>query len=271
MASDHSDTAAPVLDLAAQVQFTDDEPLHEQITRWLGALISDGLLNSGDRIPAERDLSAALGVSRMTLRQAISTLDQQGRLRQVRGRNGGTFVTQPSIEVDLTSLPGFAHQIRSANQHASSVVVSSETTSASGELSAMLGVTPGSVIYKVVRIRKANDLPIAFEESYFPAAALPGFLEQDLADSLYDLLQSYGQRPIKAQEYLTPVVASREEAHHLGVAEGTPLLRIARTAYSSTDEIVELSFDLFRADIVKIGVLSRFDAPSQASTRELAR
>ena len=65
----------------------------EETLERLGTAIKLGLLEPGARLPAERELCARLGVSRSTLRGAISALVQSGHLRAVRGRSGGTFVT----------------------------------------------------------------------------------------------------------------------------------------------------------------------------------
>ena len=63
--------------------------------------IADGTLAPGDRLPPERELAAAHGVSRMTVRQALQTLESRGLLRRSIGRSGGSFVAQPKLERDL--------------------------------------------------------------------------------------------------------------------------------------------------------------------------
>lgn len=64
----------------------------EETLERLGTAIKLGLLEPGERLPAERELCARLGISRSTLRQALSALVRSGHLRAVRGRGGGTFV-----------------------------------------------------------------------------------------------------------------------------------------------------------------------------------
>ena len=93
-------------------------PLHAQIEHWLTGVIGAGGLVPGDRLPREADLAATLGVSRMTLRQALATLEAGGILERKTGRTGGTFVTEPRIECDLTGLAGFTEQMRRANVRA---------------------------------------------------------------------------------------------------------------------------------------------------------
>ncbi len=85
---------------------------HAQIEDWLADEITVGHLSPGDRLPTEHDLAAWLGVSRMTLRQALSELAQRGLVTRAVGRGGGTFVAEPKLEQDLTTLAGFSEQLR---------------------------------------------------------------------------------------------------------------------------------------------------------------
>jgi GntR family transcriptional regulator, transcriptional repressor for pyruvate dehydrogenase complex len=66
----------------------------EETVERLGTAIRTGLLRPGSRLPAERNLAKQLGISRSTLRQALTTLTQTGHLVSARGRSGGTFVAE---------------------------------------------------------------------------------------------------------------------------------------------------------------------------------
>ena len=105
--------------------------LHAQIEHWLTDVIGSGALIPGDRLPREGDLALALGVSRMTLRQALSSLEFLGTVLRKTGRAGGTFVSEPRIECDLTRLRGFTEQMRRASVHAGARMVSAEIVTAS--------------------------------------------------------------------------------------------------------------------------------------------
>jgi GntR family transcriptional repressor for pyruvate dehydrogenase complex len=64
----------------------------EETVERLGTAIRLGLLPPGTRLPPERELAEELGISRSTLRQALTTLVQSGHMISRRGRSGGTFV-----------------------------------------------------------------------------------------------------------------------------------------------------------------------------------
>jgi GntR family transcriptional regulator, transcriptional repressor for pyruvate dehydrogenase complex len=76
----------------------------EETLERLGTAIKLGLLQPGDRLPAERELCRQLGISRSTLRQALTALVQSGHLYAARGRSGGTFVADPQPPAEAPSL-----------------------------------------------------------------------------------------------------------------------------------------------------------------------
>ncbi|NBE93564.1 GntR family transcriptional regulator [Nonomuraea sp. KC401] len=236
-------------------------PAHVQIERWLLESISSGELAPGDRLPGERELAGRLGVSRMTLRQALATLERDGVLVRVPGRAGGAFVAEPRIECDLTGLTGFTEQIRRAHLRAEARVLVAATVPAPAAVARALRVPPGSPVHEVARVRSAGRLPLALERSYFPD--LPGLLDHDLTGSLYTLLAArYDLAPRTAVERLDPVIARPSEAADLGMTPGAPLMLIERTAYAAGGRPVEFARDLFRPDRVRISVRSGVTGPA---------
>ena len=181
------------------------EPAHVQIATWLRGGITRGELAPGDRLPGERDLAERLGVSRMTLRQALSELETAGDLVRVAGR---------------------------------------------------------AQAVQVVRVRSANQLPVAVETSWFPAALVPGILDQSLSGSLYAVLRRrYGVHPMSADERLKAIVADDSTAPALRVDPGTPLIRVERTTRDADGRVVEFARDVFRCDRVEFLVRRSPDEP----------
>lgn len=227
--------------------------VHGQVEDWLAELITAGQLAPGDRMPAEHELAAWLGISRMTLRHALASLARRGLVTRAVGRKGGTFVAEPKLEQDRTTLTGFSEQLRRHGMEAGARVLSAVERPAGPVAAAALELANGDPVFEVRRVRLGDGRPLALEQSLFPAGAFPGMLRCRLDGSLYELLESrYGQRPYRARESLEPVIAGAREAEALEVREGAPLMLVERVAYSQAGRPVEFARDLFRGDRTRI-------------------
>jgi GntR family transcriptional regulator len=207
---------------------------HADITAEIEQAILRDELAPGDRLPPERALAEQHGVSRMTVRQALQTLESRGLIERTIGRNGGSFVARPKLERDLGTFAGLSAQLARQGVRAGARVVSA-------------GDVEGGV--EVVRVRLADGEPFALERSWFPER-FRDLLDGDLTGSLYELLGD--EAPVRAVERIEPVVATKEEAAALGVRVGAPLLLVHREAFDAVGEVVERARDLFRGDRTRI-------------------
>ena len=217
-------------------------PAHTQIEAALVETIARGRLAPGDRLPAERVLAERYGVSRMTLRQALGALEQQGLLRRSKGRHGGTFVVQPKLELAGTS--SLSDQLRGLGLAAGARVLAAFEREATPEEAEL-----GPRVYAIARVRLANGLAVAIEHGAYAAEAFPGLLDAPLDGSLYELMRArYEDVPVRAVERLEPGLAGPREAEALALEPGAPVLLVQRTAYSIRGRAVERSRDVFRGD-----------------------
>lgn len=232
-----------------------DDPSHLRIEHWLAQVIGRSGVSAGDKLPAEGDLAARLGVSRMTLRQALGALEARGLVQRKRGRAGGTFVSVPRIECDLTGLPGFTEQMRRAHVRAGARVVRARLVAPTPDVARALDLGKGQRVYEVLRVRSANREPLALEETYLAARDVPGLLGHQLSGSLYTLMRrEYGLVPYTAREWLEPVVADDQIACLLGIHAGAALMLVTRTAYTDSGRPIEHAYDRYRADRTRIAL-----------------
>lgn len=244
-----------------------DLPAHARIGYWLERLIVSRKLKAGDKLPSEIEIATALGVSRMTLRQALATIEAKGLIERRRGRFGGNFVAQPRFDFNLTGLPGFTEQMRRAHVEAGATVIQAVTRRPIPDVRSALGLRRGDLVHEIIRVRSANGDPITLEETYIPAHLFPGMLAFDLTDSLYQTMQrEYAKGPYSAREFIEPVKATAQQAELLNIEPDDALLLINRTSYSADGEPVEFSYDYFRADRTRISLRTHVD---QDSTSEL--
>ena len=235
----------------------DGAPIHAQITTQIALCIRDGRLQPGSRLPAERELAEWLGVSRMTVRQALGALERDGLVRRSVGRAGGTFVHEPKVDRHPASTAGLSAELRRQGLAAGARVISAKVEPARPRTAAGLGLEPGDPVAIVVRLRLAAGKPLALERSSLPAHLYPGIEDADLGGSLYDLMHDvYGRRPARVVERLETVPARPSDARALGVRVGAPLLLVERVGYGDDGTPLEFARDRFRGDRTRIVIES---------------
>ena len=240
-------------------------PAAERVRVQLMDQIQHGLLSPGERLGAERDLAAKLGVSRSTMRQALAALEAAGAVRRVPGRGGGTFVRAQKVERDLSRVVGVPALLRAQGMTSGSRIISTAIALADEETTSALALDPGAYVIDVVRIRLADGSPISLEHVRLPAERFPRLLDLPLGGSLYELLEEhYGTVPGEAEEHIEVVPAGEDQASILGTEPGAPLLSITRTTKDADGTVFEYSHDLFRADRTIISVRTPA-APRSAS------
>ncbi|MEV2218004.1 GntR family transcriptional regulator [Streptomyces sp. NPDC050997] len=219
-------------------------PLYYQLAQQLEAAIEHGVLAPGNLLGNEIDLSVRLGLSRPTVRQAIQTLVDKGLL--VRRRGVGTQVVHSQVKRPL-ELSSLYDDLEAAGQGPATRVVRNEGVAASAEVAAALGVTEGSEVTCLERLRSTHGQPVAYLCNYLPA----GLIDLDTArlesTGLYRMLRTAGITLHSARQTIGARRATAEEAHLLDEPEGTALLTMHRTAYDDTGRPVEYGTHIYRA------------------------
>jgi GntR family transcriptional regulator len=235
----------------------DDSVMYAQIADAIAAAISDDRLLPGDRLPPERELATGLGVSRDTVRQALRHLSRYGHVRREVGRAGGTFIAEPKIRHSLAPYAGLTDQLRDQRIEGGSRVISARERTAGPAIAAALELKPGGRVLEIYRVRLADGRPVALERSSFPADRFPGLLAFPLEGSIYDLLRThYHEVPVRAIEYLEPILAGPDEAAALEIEEGAPLMFVERITYAKDGDPLEFSRDVFRGDRTRMVVVT---------------
>jgi GntR family transcriptional regulator len=216
------------------------EQLYLQIRRMIIKAIREQELQPRQRVPSVNELSEATEVSRMTVRQALMALINEGYLYTVPGK--GTFVAdRPHIEQDLQHLMGWTEEIQAQGMRPATRVISVDTIPADRAISRHLNLAPGAEIYRIVRVRYADAFPLSVERAYLACKRFPG-LDQLLHNvpSLYGILhQSFGVRPTRALQYLEAGEADQQTAELLDLQPGKPVLLSERITYAGPDDPIE--------------------------------
>jgi len=222
-------------------------PLYSQIKSHLLEAIESGQLRPGDRVPSERELTTQFAVSRMTARQALTELENMGRLVRIQGK--GTFVATPKLTQSLASLTSFTEDMRSRGMVPGARVLAVGEEPASLRVATALGIREGDRVIKVERLRLADGEPMALETSRVPADCCPDLLVSDLTDrSLYQVLRERGVELARATQSLEAVLADGPEAEVLRVKDGAALLLLERVSCDPQGRPVEYVRSLYRGD-----------------------
>lgn len=226
-------------------------PLYHQLKEIFVEKIVNGEWRPNEVIPNENDLSSEYGVSRGPVRQALEQLVREGLLSRKQGK--GTWVLPPKIERGLGAFYSFTTLIEQKGMHASARLLGFEEAEASGGVARALSLTPGEPLYKMRRLRLADEEPFILETIYVPKSVCGQLSEpQVLAAPLYIILETiYGLHLTRAKQFLEPVVADDYEAQVLEIETGAPVLLVQNTTYASGDRPVVLSKAIIRGDRVR--------------------
>ena len=228
-------------------QFKPDEnsvtPLYLQLANKLANGINGGAWQPDEALPSERMLSEALGLSRVTARKAIDILCERGMLTRKRG--SGTYIT-PRLEQPLSRLTNFSEELRQRGFTPGSKWLSRETGIANPEEILALGLSPNTVVARLRRLRSADNVIMAIENSTIPALYLPN--PKLLGDTLYGYLEAHNALPMRALQHIRAVNATAEQAALANIKPGTAMMHITRVGYLENGMPIELTHSYCRSD-----------------------
>ncbi len=224
--------------------------LYQQVAQEIAAEIKAGKYPVGSRIPSERDLAEQFKISRMTIRAAVDTLAHQGLV--ARRNRSGTYVARPRFQFDLSSREGLHTQLRNAGITPGSKVIVAEqvpVASLDAEIGEALQLEADDEVYRIVRLRTANDEPIVIENSYFPAALFPDLLDYNLSDSLYGILKKhFSFESSGAVQKITISHLDAQSAEFMGVTADLATLEVKRSAFTKDNQPFEFAHDIYLGD-----------------------
>ncbi len=235
--------------MKAKINKDSATPMYRQVADRIRADIKNGIYKVDEKIPSELELIDKYDVSRITIRKAVEALVDEGILTRHQGK--GTFVTIPSIDVDVKPVTSFNDACLLRGSAPSSKVLAARTIKASQEDMDELGVKDNARIVEIDRLRMADEVPVILERNHF-SIAFSYLLESNLSGSLYSLLRGYGIEPTKASRDISIVNADENKANLLGVEIGSPLLFLHEVIYDQKGRPLHISHQYIRGDIFKL-------------------
>jgi GntR family transcriptional regulator len=247
-----------------------NKPLYARIQEYIAELILTGKLAPDTKIQSEREFSDDLGVSRMTVRRALTELVHEGLLERKHG--SGTYVAKPKITYEASELANYTMAMQRRNLAAASQLLEFGEVVASRRLAESLQIEIGSAIYRVSMLRFANRVPVVLERVFIPCTRCPALEEWDLEkNSIQDLLtDAYHLQLGRISQTVEAAVAVDTVAQQLRVEQGFPLLMLSRVMYeSATETPVLFSQDFLRGDYARIHTDARLEDRNSSVGEEI--
>ncbi|MDZ7908605.1 MAG: UTRA domain-containing protein [Gemmobacter sp.] len=222
-----------VAEPAENLSRVDAVPLYSQLKQRLLAEIGDGTYVEGGLLPTETQLCEIYGVSRITVRRAISELQDEGVLEKRAGK--GTFVSVQRIVTSLVKLNGFTETYSAIRADPHNQLLSCETLPADKATAAALQLAPMTPVLLVRRLIRTRKGPLSVDQSYFELARFPGLAEELHDDvSLYGLLrQKYGVELVHSRRHINVRLAGQSDRQILGCKLGEPLFDMEKIVYDA--------------------------------------
>ncbi len=194
-------------------------------------------MDKNEMIPSERSLAEMHGMSRMTVRKAINMLVEDNKLYRV--SKVGTFTTDKKIYKKAEAFSGFTTEVLEAGGTPSSVLIEFSLQAANQTVSEHLNIREGSLVYKVVRLRKNNDIPVMIDESYFPRQVIK--LNEDVVESsIYQYAhETLGLPIVKADQRFRATFINPLYQKYLDVSEYTPMMNVEISVYLKDGRVFE--------------------------------
>ena len=225
-------------------------PRHEQLSDWLRDRLASPDYAAHDQLPSEHDLGELFGVSRITVRRALATLENEGLIYRRQGL--GSFAAPPKLPQGLVRLTDFAQDMERAGLSAASRVLRHAPEKAPPAASEALGLEAGATVVRLDRLRIADGDPIALDRTWLPPFYAQFLDGHDLSEeTIYRVLErEYDIPVVRARYRIEATVAGSDEADSLGVPEGAPLLLVERVSHTAADKPVYYQRRYYRADRV---------------------
>lgn len=235
------------------MSLTSATPIYKQLAETIRARILSGELKSGDQLLSEAELCALYKVSRVTVRNAISILVEEGLLVREHGR--GTFIKEYTKVnrnfLEHKDLIGFTQTCHQNGRVPSSQVLDISKKTASLVESVCFGLQPSAKVISIKRLRLCDGVPVIIEETHFPVE-FSFLLEEDLTGSLYAILNSHKISLGNAVKTIDIGYANVKDAEFLRIPTSRALILLQDIVYDESGKCICAGTQLINSEKYKI-------------------
>ncbi|WFR57899.1 GntR family transcriptional regulator [Anaerocolumna sp. AGMB13025] len=229
-------------------------PLYFQIENILKEKIEKGEYAYGEVLPSEKQLQELYDVSRVTVRQAVSSLVNAGYLQSSQGI-GTTVIFEEKIDEKLKRVISFSEEMEQHGIKMETSYCDITLEKADKWIASKLNIKEGDEAYKLVRVRSAKAAPIVYSITYLKKNYDLPLDPRQYMKSLYNLLESqYGVKIVKGQDTFEATLADKEIGRYLNISAGSPVFKRTRKTTNQENELVEYAVCYYPGDKYKYSV-----------------
>ena len=224
-------------------------PLYKQIYNSIKNKICSGELKPGDKIETEYELSVKYSVSRITIRNAVMELVEEGFLQRIQGK--GTFVSDSKNVYDANDSIGFTRSCLIAGKKATSKLISSGFTYPNEEDMIFFNIEKKDQIIFTKRLRLVDNIPAMIETNHY-SIYFSFLLKENLEGSLFEILKNkyniFVKNKVRSLETAFP---NKEEIELLNIKKNTPLLLFKDEQLDQNGNNIFISRQVYCSENVK--------------------
>lgn len=225
-------------------------PLYIQIRDSLRRRILEGRFAVHERLPSENDMMKSFGVSRITIRQALRDLHNEGLVFSAQGK--GTYVSKPKAVQNVQRLQGFGEAMAAQGYEATARLVSIQQCRPPKAVIAALATPTGEEVVQVKRVRYLNREAVCVENSFFPLSIGRQMFGIELSGDIFPLLENLFGIPLGGADIsLDATLADEETRHFLDLKTGEAVLRVERLTHDRNGRPIDFEYLCYRGDSFK--------------------
>ncbi|MBR3266213.1 MAG: GntR family transcriptional regulator [Erysipelotrichaceae bacterium] len=223
-------------------------PIYLQLREIIRNKIEDGEYMPGTAIPSENKLAESFGINRITIRNAVDALVNEGLLRRIQGK--GVFVVGNKNELSIEEHAGFVGDAIRNDTRISVKELQKSERQAGNKYANLFGLELEDEIYYIRQMHSINNVETSIEEFFLPKKVLPSL---DMINSsvftFRDIMSFYGIKLKKMTQSLRIINGSAKIRKQLNIPDGVAVLLLECDFYNENNEVIAHSISNIRSDM----------------------
>ncbi|OSN05395.1 GntR family transcriptional regulator [Lonsdalea iberica] len=229
--------------LQHRLQQRDHTPLYVKFSDALQQAVQNGDLREGDFLPSEREFCRLLGISRITVRNALKLLESRNVV--VRTRGYGTYINF-QMEYQIGSAASFSCQVTGKGKNPGTMWLEKKVVPCNEEVAEQLALPPDTPVYCLLRHRFIEDEPVSIVTSYVPTTLIGN--PEEIGVSLYAYFKAQNISPQHTRNWVTAKASDEHFVSVMNIKASVPMLVLKQQVCDGAGVPIEFSINHCRAD-----------------------